>query len=117
MKRGAECNTDHQLLCVKIKMSVPCHHGKVPSNRGKRFDVSKLVCADKQYGSSWPKEFQKQAADRASKNWPEEGTAQDKWEVLQSALLDSAEAILSTENRHQPDWFRDSVTVLEPVLK
>ena len=79
--------------------------GKAPSSRGKRFDVSKLTrneTADKQHGSSWREEFQQQAGERASKNWPEEGTAEDKWEVLQSALLESAETVLGTESRHQP---------------
>ena len=120
VKRGAECNTDHQLLCVKIRMSAPCQRGKAPLSRGKRFDVSKLTrneTAVKQHGSSWREEFQQQAGERASKNWPEEGTAEDKWEVLQSALLESAETVLGTENRHQPDWFRDSATVLELLLK
>ena len=121
VKRGAECNTDHQLLYVKVRMSVPCRHGKAPSNRGARFDVSKLTKHERNddgiRGSSWRKDFQQMSADRALKNWPEEGTAEDKWEVLQSALLVSVEAVLGTESRHQPDWFRDSITALEPVLK
>ena len=121
VKRGAECNTDHQLLCVKIRMSMPCRHGKAPASRGKRFDVSKLArkerSTDEQHELSRREEFQQQAAEKAATNWPEDGTAEDKWQVLQSALLESAETVLGTETRHQPDWFRDSATVLEPVLK
>ena len=102
VKRGAECNTDHQLLYVKVRMSVPCRHGKAPSNRGVRFDVSKLTKHERNEdgicGSSWRKDSQQMSADRALKNWLDEGTAEDKWEVLQSALLVSAGAVLGTES-------------------
>ena len=98
-------------------MSVLCRHGKAPSSRGKRFDVSKLArkerSADEQHELSRREEFQQQATEKAATNWPEDGTAEDKWQVLQSALLESAETVLGTETRHQPDWFRDSATVLE----
>ena len=36
--------------------------------------------------------------------------------MLQSALIKSAEAVLGIEKKHQPDWFRDSAPVLEPLL-
>ena len=121
VQRGTECNTDHQLLCVKIRMSVLCRHGKHHQAEGKRFDVSKLArkerSADEQHELSRREEFQQQAAEKAAMNRAEDKTAEDKGQVLQSALLESAETVLDTETRHQPDRFRDSATVLEPVLK
>ena len=67
-KGGAECNTDHQLLCVKVRLLVPCRYGKAPSSKGKRFDVSKQAenerNADEKHGLSWCEVFQQQAAER-----------------------------------------------------
>ena len=36
---------------------------------------------------------------------------------MRSALLDTAEAVLGTESRHHPDWFRECADELEPVLQ
>ena len=61
--------------------------------------------------------FQEQAVDRATSAWPCGGSAEEKWVVIKSALEESAAAMLETEQRHSPDWFRDSANDLQPVLK
>ena len=43
VKRGVECNTDHQLLCVKVKMGRKHYHHRKSSTKQRKFDVSKLV--------------------------------------------------------------------------
>ena len=43
VKRGAECNTDHQFLCVRLRMARKVYHQRMPGTRMRRFDVSKLV--------------------------------------------------------------------------
>ena len=121
VKRGAECNTDHQLLCMKIKMLGTCHHRIVPTVRTRWFDVAKLARNGRpEEGPSeapqW-EAFQQQVADRASAAWPTEGSAEDKWEAMRSALLDLAEAVLGTESRYHPDWFRECADELEPILQ
>ena len=40
--RGTECYADHQLLCVKLRVTGICLHHK-PLARLKRFDVAKLT--------------------------------------------------------------------------
>ena len=61
--------------------------------------------------------FQKQAVDRAATSWPSDGTAEEKWTVMRPALLESATALLATEKRHHPDWFRKSADELKPALQ
>ena len=121
VKRGAECNTDHQLLCMKIKMLGTCHRRIVPTVRTRRFDVAKLArnVRLEEGPSETPQQeaFQQQVANRASAAWPVEGSAEDKWEAMRSALLDSAEAVLCTKSRYHPDWFRECANELEPILQ
>ena len=121
IETGAECNTDHQLLCMKIKMLGTCHRRIVSTVRTRRFDVAKLARNGRleEGPSEVPQRevFQQQVADRASAAWPVEGSAEDKWDAMRSALLDSAEAVLGTESRYHPDWFRECADELEPILQ
>ena len=41
--RGAECNTDHQMLRIKLRMSGKQYHHKQQKNSSTRFDVAKLL--------------------------------------------------------------------------
>ena len=43
MKHGAECNTDHQLLCIKIRITHRRGNGARVDTSRKRFDVFKLT--------------------------------------------------------------------------
>lgn len=95
----------HQLLCVKIKMSEKVYHQKKPHTRTKRFDVSKLARNGNEDDSRPTQRslFWEQAAEWAAKEWPTEGNIVEKWEALKLALTKSAETLLGTEDRHQPD--------------
>ena len=111
MKRGAECNMDHQLLCMKIKMLGTCHRRMVRTIMTRRFDVAKLARNGRpeEGPSEAPQReaFQQQVADRASAAWPAEGSAEDKLEAMRFALLDSAEAVLAIlqrRNKRYTKW-------------
>ena len=44
VKRGAECNMDHQLVCAKLRLKGPFMHGKEHAEeKEKRFDVTQLI--------------------------------------------------------------------------
>ena len=108
--RGAECNTDHQLLCVRVKVLRQSYQRK-PVVRRKRFDVSKLT-----KDSADVVAFQEEIVNRTQTKWPQCGSAEEKWIVMKSALTEAAEAVLGTESRRQPDWFDESRT-LQPALQ
>ena len=90
--RGAECHTDHQLLCVKVRVSGKGYHRK-PAIRPKRFNVNKLSKESKELVA-----FQEEIVSRTQAKWPCGGSAEDKWTVVRSALTDATEVVLGTES-------------------
>ena len=45
-----------------------------------------------------------------------ESSIEDEWNLLKSALVQSAETAVGRARHRQPDWFLDSVSTLEPTL-
>ena len=81
--RGADCNSDHQLLCIRVKMCEDrSHHKCTPPLRRKRFDVDKLVSNEA---------FQVDVVERAQSEWPHGGSAEDKWSAMRSALTEAGD--------------------------
>ena len=120
VKRGAECNSDHQLLRVKLRVSLGRRQCCTVRKSGvKRFNVEKLkgrsVDDD---GQNTPRGlFQEQVCTVAREKWNDSETIEEKWSVLRSTLTDVAQAVLGKEVRHQPDWYRESTDVIEPLIK
>ena len=46
VKRGAECNTDHQLLCMTLRLKREGYCKPVPIANSRWYDVSSLACAE-----------------------------------------------------------------------
>ena len=44
---------------------------------------------------------------KTAEAWDNEGTVEEKWSVVWSALVEAGEEVLGHEERQQPDWFRD----------
>ena len=49
--------------------------------------------------TSWPlqQEYIEKVLERTTSAWPEEGTVEDRWEVMRSSLLESADELLGYE--------------------
>ena len=112
LKRGAECNTDHQFVCARIRMAECGYRRKASVNGKGRHDVSKLVRVrqgeDDGGDQLVMKEFREEVVERARAAWPEEGMAEDKWTTMHTALMEAADNQLSRVEGHQPDWFQES---------
>ena len=119
VKRGAECHTDHQLLCVKMRMSRKVYHRRITATRARRFNVSRLARGENEDHSEPTQRsmFQEQVTDRAAAEWPSGGSVEEKWEAVRSTLTKSAEALLGMEARCHPDWFRENADRLKPALQ
>ena len=80
----------------------------------RKLDVSPLAPTDSE--SEVREAFQADAAAKAASGWPSEGAAEEKWTVLKKAMLDSATTYLHVLTRHNPDWFREHASDLQPYL-
>ena len=65
-------------------------------------------------GRPLQQQYIEKVLERATSAWPEEGTVEERWEVVRSALLESADELLGYEKSRQPDWFQESVNELGP---
>ena len=120
VKRGAECNTDNQFLCAKLRMAWKCPRTK-SRKEVRRFDVSGLshTCVNEGEGAlvSQKDEYVEAVLERAGGEWPDEGTVEEKWKVLRGALVDVATETLGKARRRQPDWFKEAEDDITPHLQ
>ena len=116
VKRGAECNTDHQLLCIKIRLNHRRGFGaKVMSC--KRFDVFKLTkSAQDDVRQAAQASFVEAVEDKLKDVWSECKTGDEKWAIIRSAFTESGRAVLGTSKKRNPDLFRESESTIAPVL-
>ena len=116
VKRGAECNTDHRLLCTRIKLSKGMYKRRDAIGRGNQYDVTSLIGihgsenSNERHGSENTKERQRsentkeshgsenskeryvgQVLERAADSWPEEGSLEEQWMAVRSALVETAD--------------------------
>ena len=49
--------------------------------------------------------------------WLHDGSVEEKWSVVKSALTNTAESALGFEVRRQPDWFNESEAIIQPALQ
>ena len=119
VKRGAECNTDHQLLRIKMRMT------KLHTGRGRtprlttRFDVSKLngPLVDENGRDTSRGAFQDLASKLVVEEWKEDKSVDEKWIAVRSALTGAAKTVLGEKKRSDPDWFQESAAKLETLFQ
>ena len=117
--RGAECSTDHNLVCLTYRIrSSACHKR---AKRPVKFDVQQLVkhsCMTEAQRAATCKTREQYATSVASelRSWNHDGCVEDKWSAVKSAIVTSAEKHLGRPRRRQPDWFEACADVLAPML-
>lgn len=90
-----------------------------PTSGPHRFDVSKLagLSLDENGENTQRGHFQELASKYASEQWKAEGTIGEKWVAIRSTLTQAAKTALGVERRKHPDWFRENIDSLEPILQ
>ena len=106
---SADCNTDHALVCSRIRLA-PLSRSRTTQPTSKRPDVAKLYCEDTRqalidglalgldHGS-------------ASRNIDEE------WNYLKGHVYGTALSVLGTSKRAKNDWFEENLHIMQPVLE
>ncbi|XP_065886632.1 uncharacterized protein [Dysidea avara] len=120
VKRGAVCNTDHNLVCMEFKLKKPYRRRHECKMEKRRFDVSQLRSGvDGDTGCEAPvsMRFVEEVLERAHAVWPDDGNIDEQWFVFHAVLTESAASVLGYEKKHQPDWFRESSDTLNPFLQ
>ena len=117
--RGAQCNTDHQMLRVKLHVGPVRRHYRPNSSSQMRFDISKLKeQAVGSHGRMTARgQFQEMVGEKLNQLWEEADSIEKKWTSMKSALCEVAEATIGREKRRQVDWFRESAPIIRPLLQ
>ena len=103
------CNTDHSLVCRKIRMQ-PKKFYRTKTKGNSRIDVSKMSQPDlmEQFVRTFGKEFGAfQPGDSAT----------EKWEALRDTMYGSALATFGKKSSKSHDWFEARSTVMTPVTE
>ena len=117
--RGAECNTDHQMLRVKLLIKPKKRHKRPRAgNQSRKFDVSKLrgPAIDEKGNLTTMGHFHNVVSQKVKHLWSDEGLEQ-MWKAVKVALCEAAETVLERESKRQPDWFRESEVSLTSVFE
>lgn len=117
--RGAQCNTDHQLLRMKLVAGTRKQYiCRQPRARKpvRRFHITKLrgSATDNQGRFTTKGLFQSRVTEGLKEEWKEDAPAEVKW---RTALCDCAETTLGKQSRRSLDWFRESKADLEPLYE
>ena len=118
--RGAECHTDQQLLQMKLlvgSVNNTGNHQLEMHHRGLMCPGSKVLLLMTR-GRLQPRESFKTGLHRArlKSKRKNEGSAEEKWNLLKSTLCEAAESTLGKQTRRNPDWFVESAPKLKPLL-
>ena len=107
--RSANCWTDHKLLRGQLRISLSVRKSR--SVVRNRFAVGALK--DEKVRES----FNEKVCENIESIWQSAASGAEKWEVIRDGLTDAGQSVLAWENRRQPDWFKESASVLESVLR
>ena len=98
--RGADCNTDHKLLRVKVVVGKKKSFSRDAAGTAvRRWDVSKLKgrCVDERGRETSLGSFVRSVNQRLQEEWDGTKCVQEKWDTLKTALCDGAKTELGYE--------------------
>ena len=116
--RGAMCNTDHMMLRLKVRIEKK-PPSKQEDKKGRRFDVAQLGrgSGGTRNKDTVREKYVAEVSRRLKDGWCEEGSVEEQWQVMKSALCKAADSTLGTSLRKKADWFEESAGVLRPMLE
>ncbi|XP_038066715.1 uncharacterized protein LOC119736778 [Patiria miniata] len=107
--QSADCDTDHSLVCCKIRLQPKKMHQAKPLGKP-RIDVIK---------TSHPKRVESftKSPEEALFTDPPEGDAQQRWSQLRQIIYNSALQAFGKKQKKTQDWFEANSSELNPVIE
>ena len=93
VKRGAECNTDHQLLRIKMKVTGKGEYHHLRTKKHKRFNVSQLTGRDETGRQLTGRQltgrqlYRELVYRKTAEPWVNEGTVEENWSATKSVVV------------------------------
>lgn len=106
---SADCDTDHSLVCCKIRLQPKKFH-RTRKQGNPRIDISKMSQLDlvEQFAEAFQKELDaSQPGDSAT----------EKWEILRDTMHRTALATFGKRTSKTYDWFEAKSTEMTPVTE
>ena len=107
--RGADCNTDHNLLRSKIRLTFRPQRLQQSHSLLRRFNIQKL--RDPSINSQF-----KQKVSDAISNDITDLSVNATWESLKSILSTVSAEVLDFEKRRIPDWFQENSDAISRLV-
>ena len=106
---SADCNTDHALVCSRIRLSPPSR-SRIAQPPSKRPDTARLSC----------EETRQALIDGMASGLDQEPASfgiEEQWSHLKGHVYHTALSVLGTTKRVKNDWFEENLHVMQPVLE
>jgi len=106
---SADCDTDHSLVCSKVRFLPRKIHHQSQQKRPQRINTAKTgdPALTTQFASS---------IETALEEQPEAGTAEEKWNFLRDKIHSAALSTFGKKEQKNPDWFEESLPAMQPVI-
>ena len=105
---GLDCWTDHRLLRGKITL----RYRSLVARQHVRHRFAAYKLNDRNFSLA----FNKEVVGRVNSMWDDVMSTQEKWKVLNDGFVAGTEVVLGEDCRRQPDWFKDSAAILQPLI-
>lgn len=105
---NADCWTDHKLLRAKIGLQVTTSRSRGSGRHC--FAIYQL------HNANVCSAYNKEVLERIAPLWDENMSAVEKWVVQHDGLVDARSELLGRDCRRQPDWYKDSFDILQPLI-
>ena len=107
------------MLKMKLQFGKKNFKSRCSGRLMKRYDVLKLQgrSMDDKGRNTIRGKFENEVCERIQKKWKSDGTVEEKWNVMKTALCETASSVLGTARKRQADWFRESNDRLRPLIE
>ena len=106
---SADCDTDHSLVCCKMRLQPKKIHRSRPEGKP-RIDVSKTAYPDK------AEEFTRALSELLDVE-PPGSSAKDRWDYIRETVHSTAMRVFGRKQTKNNDWFEANSAILTPAIE